>query len=143
MATRWKTIVVHVGLVLLTLWPLVHIGLVSRFDLSPWKLGGFGMYATPRFGMLGMEVFGRVRESGDEEQLTAPTAALQVLATEYLERHRWLGRLARPGALAEAAFALHPEWDQVRVIVFRPELDRTSGMVVMTRAETVVPAPGA
>ena len=139
MRTRWKAWLVHSGLVLVTLWPLVHIWLAWRFEMSPWKLGGFGMYATPRFGMLGMEVYGRVRGRGDEEQLTAPTPALQGMATEYLERHRWLRRLAHPDDFGRAVLALHPEWDRVRVIVFRPELDRASGMVVMHRVETVVP----
>jgi hypothetical protein len=140
MRTRWKARLVHAALVLLTLWPLVHLWLGARFELSPWKLAGWGMYAEPRFGMLGMEVYGRVRGSSAEEPLAAPPRELQAVATEYLERYRWLRKLARPEALARAALALHPEWDQVRVVVFRPELDRASGMVVMTRAESVVPA---
>ena len=140
MEARWKSRLVNAGLVIFTLWPLVHIALTMRYDMSAWKLCGWGMYSEPRFGMLGMEVYGRLRGSGAEQQLSAPPAELQVLATEHLERYRWLRRLARPDDFARAVLALHPEWDQVRVIVFRPVLDRASGMVVMSRAEEVLSA---
>ena len=70
MASRPKIRAVHAALVLFTLWPLVQIGLCFRYEASPWTLFGFGMYATPRFGLLGMEVFGR-RADGSEEQLLA------------------------------------------------------------------------
>ncbi len=36
------------GLVaLVALWPIAHVVLVRKFDLNPWKLGGFAMYAVP------------------------------------------------------------------------------------------------
>ena len=34
-------------LVFVALWPFVHLGLVARYEINPWKLGGFAMYTTP------------------------------------------------------------------------------------------------
>jgi hypothetical protein len=44
------------ALALLCIWPLAHIGIAFATDLSPWKLGGFGMYAIPaRWGAIAVE----------------------------------------------------------------------------------------
>ncbi len=131
MPARTKTTVVGTALVLLTLWPLVHIGLVKRYGISPWKLAGWGMYSAPRSRSLGMEVFGAPSAGGPLEQLTAPAPAVRDEAGRYLERHRWLRRLVRPTALAAAVAAAHPEWREVKVVVFEPDLVPATGMVVM------------
>lgn len=131
MTSRSKTTVVGGVLVALTLWPLVHLTLVARYDLSPWKLAGWGMYSAPRARSLGMEVFGKSRSGDRLEHLAAPTAPMRDEASRYLERHRWLRRLVRPTGLAEAVAAAHPEWAEVKIVVFEPDLERTTGMVVM------------
>jgi hypothetical protein len=133
-ATR-KATVVHAALLLLTAWPLVHLGLVRRFDLSPWKLAGWGMYSAPRFDMIGMEIFGRDPATGGWEQLAAPSAELRATAAAFLERHRWLRGLADARVLVDAVAAAHPRWDAVRLVVAYPEIDRRTGMVVLTRDE--------
>mgnify|MGYP000193042492 CR=1 FL=1 len=132
MTARTKTTIVGTALTALTLWPLLHIGLVERYGLSPWKLAGWGMYSAPRSRSLGMEVFGRPRAGGALEQLTAPSPAIREEAGRYLERHRWLRKLVRPTALAEAIAASRPDWDEVKIVAFEPDLDRTTGMIVMT-----------
>src|SRR5262249_39698209 len=43
-----KTKMVVAGLAALTLWPLMQLAICARWDASPWKLAGWGMYATPR-----------------------------------------------------------------------------------------------
>ena len=131
MTARRKTTVVGAALVVLTLWPLVHLALVAGYDLSPWKLAGWGMYSAPRSRSLGMEVFGKPRSGGTLEHLAAPTAPMRDEASRYLERHRWLRKLVRPNGLAEAVAAAHPEWAEVKIAVFEPDLERTTGMVVM------------
>jgi hypothetical protein len=125
-------------LAVITAWPLVQLALVARYDVSAWKLAGWGMYATPRFDRVGMEVYGR-RADGSEEQLVAPSAAVAGAATAFLESYRWLRALAPRDAFADAILREHPQWDQVRLAVFRPELDAGTGMVVMVRAEYVHP----
>jgi hypothetical protein len=134
MSTRRKASIVHGALALLALWPLAHIALQARFDLSPWKLAGWGMYAAPRFGLIGMEVYGRA-EDGEWEQLVAPSPELQGVATDFLERHRWLRKLASAGELLAAVRRGRPAWDTVKIVVSYPEIERSSGMVVLVRDE--------
>jgi hypothetical protein len=107
--------------------------------VSPWKLAGWGMYATPRFDLLGMEIYGQVAATGDAEQLTNPSGAERDAASAYLERHRWLGALADDRDLADVLFRDHPAWDRVTVVVFRPELDPERGRITMRRREHVRP----
>lgn len=132
MTTRTKTAVVATALTALTVWPLVHLWLVARYDVSPWKLAGWGMYSAPRSRSLGMEVFGRPRGGGPLDHLSQPATDARALAGVYLERHRWLRKLVRPTALAEAVAASRSDWDEVKVAVFEPALDPTSGMIVMS-----------
>jgi hypothetical protein len=135
-----KVAIVHAGLLLLTLWPLAQIGLSLRWDVSPWKLAGFGMYATPRFSLVGMEVYGRRDASAPWEQLVRPSPALQRTAGAFLESHRWLRRLTPEGELVAAVRAEHPEWRDVRVVVSYPVLDRASARVRMKQDERVFAA---
>lgn len=139
MSIARKTTVVHGMLLLLTLWPFVHIGLVWRYDLSPWKLAGWGMYTTPRFGLIGMDVSGHAPARERWEPLAAPSPALQQTATAFLEQHRWLRRLARATALVDAVAREHPDWDAVRIAVSYPAIDLATGMVVMRRDEREYP----
>jgi hypothetical protein len=133
-----KSRIVTTLLAALTVWPLVQLALVARYEVSPWKLAGWGMYSTPRFDRVGMEVYGR-RAGGAEEQLTTPSAAVATAATAFLESYRWLRALAPRDAFADAILADHPQWDAVRLVVFRPDLDADTGMVVMLRSEYTHP----
>ena len=128
---RLRARIVYAGLALFTLWPAVHIGLVERYDSSPWKLAGWGMYSAPRFDLAGMEVYGRGRDGEEFEKLTAPTPELRDAATRFLERYRWLRRLARPDAFVRLVKERNPAWRELRVVIYQPALDRESGMVVM------------
>lgn len=133
-----KARVVGALLAAVTFWPLVQLVLVARWDVSPWKLAGWGMYSTPRFDRVGMEVYGG-RADRAEEQLTAPSPAVAGAATAFLESYRWLRGLAPRDAFIDAILADHPQWEKVRLIVFRPDLDANTGMVVMRRAEYTHP----
>jgi len=132
MGTDTRKLVVYAALAVLTLWPPVHMMLVKHYQMSPWKLAGWGMYAEPRFGTLGMEVYTRDDGSDRFEQLVAPAPALRADATRFLERRRWLRGLASPDRFARRIFTLHPSVAELRVEIFRPVLERTGGMVVMT-----------
>jgi hypothetical protein len=134
-----KSRIVSVALLAVALWPVVQMVLVRRYDVSPWKLAGWGMYATPRFGMVGMEVYGRSSSSGDWQQLVAPSPGVRDAATAFLEQHRWLRRLASSRELAGLVRAERPEWRQIRIAVSYPVLDPASGMVRLTSDERVDP----
>ena len=94
MGVAAKTRVVHAALIVALLWPPIQMTLALRSGISSWKLGGWGMYATPRFAMLGMEVYGRPATGGDEVQLRDPGSVLRNEATAFLESYRWLHGLA-------------------------------------------------
>jgi hypothetical protein len=124
-------------LAFVAVWPLAQMALVAHYDVSPWKLGGWGMYSTPRFHLVGMEVYGR---AGDVEvEMTAPGPAVRAAAGEYLERYRWLRALASRDALVDAIFAEEPTWTSLRLVVSRPDMDARTGMIVMTHAEYAHP----
>jgi hypothetical protein len=135
MDLRAKTRVVHGALVALAVWPAMQICLVQRWDVSPWKLAGWGMYATPRFGLIGMEIYGRTTADAAWRQLDAPSAELRATAGAFLESHRWLRRLASERALVEPVRALEPEWREMRVVVSYPVLDRATARVVLVEDE--------
>ena len=137
MSLSIKRAIVYTTLGLLTVWPAVHIWLVKTYGLNSWKLAGWGMYTTPRFDLLGMEIYGRDAATGQDEQLTTPSGAERDAAAAYLERHRWLRALADDRDLTDVVLRHHPAWDRVTVVVFRPELDRDSGRITMQRREHV------
>jgi hypothetical protein len=128
-----KTKMVVAGLAALTLWPLVHLAICARWDASPWKLAGWGMYATPRPRTLGMEVYGGSPGGGAFVQLTAPTPPLRVEGAAFLERWRWLGGLAHPDAFARLVFETRPDWSRLRIELYRSHLDAATGMVSLRR----------
>ena len=45
---------IFVGLLLLAHvgWICVHLGLVAKEQINPWKLGGYGMYTVPHYTAL-------------------------------------------------------------------------------------------
>ena len=135
-----KRRLVHGALVLLAVWPLVHLALAWRYDLSSWKLGGWGMYATPRFGLVGMEAYGRTTPDAAWQQVTSPSDAARAAATAFLEQQQWLRGLASPAALANALRADHPQWTELRFVVSYPTLDRETGRVRLVTDDRVVGA---
>ena len=139
MSAARKASVVHAVLLLLTAWPLVQLVLVQRYDVSPWKLAGWGMYSAPRFGMLGMEIFGHDPATGQWEHLVEPSDALRQTVAGFLERHRWLRRLAGADDVIAAVAAAYPGWDAVRLVVAYPEIDRRTGVVFLTHDEREQP----
>jgi len=125
---RAKGRVVAGALLALTLWPLLHMHLVRRYGVNPWKLGGWGMYAVPSILPSGMEVYGRAGRA-PFERLTAPSPELLDAGNTVLARSRWLGRLTPTRALAEQVFAERPAWTELRLVVHQPVLDRQTGMI--------------
>ena len=131
MSLAGKRRTVHVGLVLFTLWPLVHIYLVMHFNLSAWKLAGWGMYATPRPSFSGIEVLGRRPGSQQFEKIRSVPPQWRAEASQFLDRQQWLGELTRPNELARACKTHMPEFSELRIIVYTPTLDRQTAIVVM------------
>jgi len=120
-----------IGLLLFTLWPLVHIYLVVHFEMSAWKLAGWGMYATPRPSFSGIAVQARRPGKQEYEPVKAVSAAWQAQAKQFLDRQRWLGQLARPNDLARSFKEQAPEFTDLQIIVYVPKLDRQTSKIVV------------
>ena len=105
MSTETKKRILYPLLVVLTLWPLVHIGLVFAYDTSSWKLAGWGMYATPQ-----ILPDARIRcwAPGDPEpfELRKLPPELQPELQRFLRRRLGLGRLATPARLGRRLLPL-------------------------------------
>ena len=114
--------------------------LVTHFQLSAWKLAGWGMYATPRPSFLGMAVFGRQPGRGEFEALRSIPAPCQAQASEFLNQQRWLGQLVRPDELARSLREQMPQFADLRIVTFVPTLDRESGMIIVKQLGYEYPA---
>ena len=131
MTVASKRRVLHVALALFTLWPLAHIYLVKHFDLSAWKLAGWGMYATPRPSFSELAIFGRRPGNRQFEEIRSAPGNWQWPASQFLDRQRWLGQLIRPDQLVRYLKPQLPQFADLRIVVYAPTLDRQTGMIVV------------
>ena len=123
-----KRIVVYAILVAFTVWPLVHIGLVKRHDVNPWKLAGWGMYSAPQLPAW-LQLFALTSDSVGIYELQTVQPALQPEVDDFLRWRRGLRQLVEPDALARAMLKYYPGIDGVRIVVVQPFLDPHSGML--------------
>ena len=122
-----RTAVVAV-LAWVALWPLAHRALVARYELSPWKLSSFAMYASPHPPILvGLLVPSEGRLVPLDET-ALPTLARIQLDRFRVERHV-LGRLRQPDDLARTVLAARPELPTLLIVVQRTWIDPATAHV--------------
>lgn len=92
----------------LAVWPLMHILLVHQFGANPWKLAGWGMYATPFTPGPGIRLYelgeGEPKEL-DLGEAVGDSKEIWESLSEFLERRAVFGRLAEPEDLARRILA--------------------------------------
>ena len=127
--TLWQKPWVTCFLVGVASWPILQIGLASRYGMSPWKLGAWGMYTVPdvrsatrifapRLGLLALkDMTPRVREA--------------VIA--YHQRWRILGRLASPRQALLFILDDFPKLNHLKLVSERLRLDPRSSRIVRGR----------
>ena len=116
-------------MVLLTVLPVLQIVLVKRYDVSPWKLAGWGMYAAPwRNPWARIDVLERGSWSEIDRKRTTPWLSSQL--REFSDSRAALGRLCPPDRIADELWVERPEVTEVRITVREAVLDITSGMIV-------------
>ncbi len=126
--SRRKRVAIDLLLLAFALWPLAQIGLSLGYEVNPWKLGGWGMYAAP-------QIPAHVRvwclDGGDVGVCPFETLPpdLDPALQEFLRLRLALGRLARPDGLAAALLAGYPELREVRIEVLQPFLDRATARI--------------
>jgi hypothetical protein len=92
---------VHAGLIVLTVWPVVHLGLVWRYDVNPWKLAGWGMYSAPQLPGE-VQVFCLTPDVVGRYELRTIQPDLQPALRAFQRSRLGLGRLAGPDGFARA-----------------------------------------
>ena len=104
----WRQKAVLSVLVALVVWPLIHIFLVHQFDVNPWKLAGWGMYATPFTPGPRVHLY----ELGEGEprrlelrEVVDESVEIRESLSEFLKRRAVFGRLAEPEELAQLVLA--------------------------------------
>lgn len=110
-------------LLALAVWPLIHRGLVWRYDVDPWKLFGVAMYSVPG-PMKTVRVFpisqGGRRPALDFEEYAAEE---QRAVDHFREHRRALGRLMSMEPLGHRMLELHQDWEGVVIAVGTLALD--------------------
>ena len=111
----------------------IQIGLVVRYDVSSWKLGGWGMYASPQ-RLPGLKLRGF---SGGEMVAPFDRPYPQWLRAElrHFQRYRRaLGQLHPPASLGASILSRRRDLDAVRLDV--AELHLNPQTAVLEERET-------
>ena len=126
--SKSKRITVYAFLLAFTVWPLVQIGMVKRYDVNPWKLAGWGMYSAPQLPAW-VQLFALTPDSVGVYEIQTVQPALQPAVDGFLRQRRGLGQLVEPDALAREMLDYYPAIDGVRIVVVQPFLDRHTGII--------------
>ena len=112
MASGSKRRLVFAVLGALSLWPVAHHALVASFDMDPWRLLGFSMYATPKRQMKVLSVeMGWPPEVPAEQRALAPEqrTAFDRRLRDLRNGRKTLGRLYPWRATMGDLLALLPD----------------------------------
>ena len=132
-----KQRILALALLIFALWPLAQRVLVARYDVSPWKLFGWAMYAAPRYP-LRIFLYGSV--DGDPEfRITTLSPVAYEAVLDYKTRRAGLGTLVSQGEMARAVLRERPDLDILRVVVEVRKLDRVTARTRVDREETLHP----
>jgi hypothetical protein len=105
------------------IWPLVHHGLVIRYDITPWKFMGFAMYCVPKLEPL-VDVYAYYGERRSEVDMRG--AHMRDLRREVARfatfRPVW-GELLLPDRVGETAASVLSRADKIEVVVTKGYLD--------------------
>ena len=132
MSTSSKRRVLYAAWICLTLWPLVQISLVQRYDVNPWKFGGWGMYSAPQLTSY-VRVLGRAGETGQDFPLPTLDPRLQPGLERFLRLRRGLRKLVRPDYLGRSILEHYPLPQVVTIVVVQPVLNPENGMIEESR----------
>ena len=128
MSTERKTRLFGIALLVLGLWPAVQIGLVARYDVSPWQLAAWGMYASPQ-RLPGLKLRGF---SGDVMVAPFDRPYPQWLRAELMHFQRYrraLGQLYSPARVGASILERRRDLDAVRLDVTELHLNPQSAML--------------
>jgi hypothetical protein len=114
---------VGIFLIAFAVWPLVHFSLTQRYDVSPWKLFGWGMYCVPG-AMKTVRIMALTEGGMRTLDFQAYTPEERKLVDRFRGNRQALGLLASPEPLAQGMLGLRPEFDGVVIAVLTLSLNR-------------------
>jgi hypothetical protein len=119
---------VHGALIVFALWPAAHIGLVKAWNVNPWKLAGWGMYAAPQIPAE-LRITSFTAGEAEASPLLELPAELEATQYAFLRARLGLGDLARPAKLARALLEHDSTLAGVSIEVVQPVLNPGTGIV--------------
>ncbi len=131
-----KQRLVAVTLALLALWPLVHIAVVARYHVDPWRYFGWAMYSQPKLPVR-ISVYER---QGDERLRIAAREldpALRKARRRLVNRRLRWGTLAPVDGFGRQVLAARPEAEVIEIDVHHWYLDPATAHIA-TRSESFV-----
>jgi hypothetical protein len=114
-----------------SVWPIVHTGIVKRYDLHPWRFFGLAMYAVPPPQLQAREImvsrFGEKYREVSVASAPAPYGQrlLGAIMSVVSGRSTW-GVLYHPDTEAEILFKLMPSADSLVLSLDSCRLDATA-----------------
>jgi len=111
---------------LVVLWPAVHLAVVTRAGVDPWELFGWAMYSQPPARV-------QVRVDIERAGVLEPLRAMGTLRRQieaFARSRTTLGRLASPDELLAAVFESDDSIEAVELVLRDVKLDHDSAMLV-------------
>ena len=130
MKTKQLTNVFCSLLIALMVWPIIHMFLVDKYDISPWKLFGFAMYTTAHK----IEVEVRVEGSKDKQSATASRASDNMMSqyNDFFNKRYILGKFHRPDEFCTNILESNKAFEKVTITIDTIRLEGKTGMLTST-----------
>ncbi len=131
-----KRKIVTWGLVVLTVWPLVHHVIVRSLDLSAWKGFGWSMYyVPPRLANTYLYSLDDDRPLTQRELTPAQRQALRRAADEFGKWRAEFGPLVEPDAFGRVALDCYPNEQGIELVVEDVAVSRSSATFERQRVD--------
>ncbi len=126
MSGRTRRTVMAGFVVLVLLWPMIHLAIVSQARIDPWEFFGWAMYSQPAQRV-------RVRVAVEREGETRPLRAMGEMrrrVRDFARARTALGTFASPEKLVAKIFASDETIDAVVLALRDVRLDLESAYIV-------------
>ena len=131
-----KRRIVFVGIVVLTLWPVVHHVIVRALDLSAWKGFGWSMYCVPpRVASTYVYSLDDGRPLTLQELPPAQQQAMRRAADEFGKWRAEFGRWVVPDAFGQVALDCYPNELGIELVVEQIAVARSSATFERQRVD--------
>ncbi len=118
---------VAAALIALTIWPLVQMYGVFRYDVNPWKFCGWGMYSAPQLPSY-VQLYTPIANDYEVQRISIPKA-VRPHVQHFLKMRRGLRKLVKPHKIAKSIFEIRPHLNEITIRVFQVCLSRDNGMI--------------